>query len=54
MSNHNGSGEIRLELADVNMINHIPNSKYKNIMCRFTEVKDKFDRDVMLRFEILT
>ena len=45
----NGSGETKFELADLQLTNLMPGCKYKHVLGRFDEVKDKFDRDVMLR-----
>ena len=53
VTNTNGSGETKFELADLQLTNLLPNCKYKHVLGRYTEVKDKFDRDVMLRYDVI-
>ena len=49
LGNSNGSSESRFELGDLRARNHMQLARYKEVMCRYAAMADKFERDVMFR-----
>ena len=50
VGNTNGSGENRLEAADIRISNLLKNARYPVMLCRYTQAKNTFDHNVMIRF----